>query len=56
MYSLILKNLKIESLLQLVRCMEFIVPLENFSLIWSRHHCRGRAANFDLCSALMAIE
>ena len=27
-----------------------------FSLIWRRHHCRWRAANFDLCSALMAIE
>ena len=22
------------------------VPLENFSLIWRRHHCRWRAANF----------
>ena len=32
------------------------VPLENFSLIWRRHHGRWRAANFDLCSALMAIE
>ena len=28
----------------------------NFSIIWRRHHCRWRAANFDLCSALMAIE
>ena len=36
--------------------MDFIVPLENFSLIWRRHHCRWRAASFDLCSALMAIE
>ena len=35
---------------------EFIVPLENFSLIWRRHHYRWRAANFFLCSALMAIE
>ena len=26
---------------------EFIVPLENFSLIWRGHHCRWRAANFD---------
>ena len=34
----------------------FFVPLENFSLIWRRHHCRWRAANFDLSSALMAIE
>mgnify|MGYP003690812615 CR=1 FL=1 len=24
-----------------------------FSLIWRRHHYRWRAANFDLCSALM---
>ena len=28
---------------------------ENFSLIWKRHHCRRRTANFDLCSALMGI-
>ena len=34
----------------------FIVPLENFSLIRRRNHYRWRAANFDLCSALMAIE
>ena len=34
----------------------FLVPLENFSLIWRRHHYRWRAANFDLCSALLAIE
>ena len=31
-------------------------PLENFSLIWRRHHYRWRAANFDQCSAYMAIE
>ena len=37
-------------------CLEFIVPLEIFSLIWRRHHCRWRAVNFDLRSALMAIE
>ena len=37
-------------------CVEFIVPLENFSLIWRRHHCRWRAASFDLWSALMVIE
>ena len=36
--------------------LEFIVPLENFSLIWRRHHCRWRAANFDLCSVFMVIE
>ena len=34
----------------------FFVPLENCSLIWRRHHCRWRAANFDLCSALVTIE
>ena len=27
-----------------------------FWLIWRRHHYQWRAANFDLCSALMAIE
>ena len=41
---------------QLFVCLEFIVPLENCLLLWWRHHCRWRAANFDLCSALMAIE
>ena len=36
-------------------CLEvwrFSVPLENFSLIWRRHHTWWRA----LCSALMVIE
>ena len=36
--------------------LELIVPLENFSLIWRRHHYQWRAANFDLCSALVAME
>ena len=36
--------------------IELFVPLENFSLIWRRRHCRSRAANFDLCSTLMAYE
>ena len=31
-------------------------PTREFLNIWRRHHCRWRAANFDLCSALMAIE
>ena len=31
-------------------------PLKNFSLIWGRHLCRWGAANFDLCSALMALQ
>ena len=37
-------------------CLGFIVPLENFSLVCRHHHYRWRSANFDLCSALMAIE
>ena len=37
-------------------CLWLFVPLENFSLKWRRHHCRWKAANFDLCSALMPIE
>ena len=37
-------------------CLELTVPLENFLLIWRRHHCRWRAANFDLYSALMVNE
>ena len=38
--------------------VEFFVPLENFSLIWRRHHtiCRWWAVNFDLCSDLMVTE
>ena len=39
-----------------VNLFRIFVPLENFSLIWRRHHCRWKAANFDLCSALMAFE
>ena len=31
-------------------------PFGEFLLIWRRHHYRWRAANFDLCSALMAIK
>ena len=31
-------------------------PTRDFSLTWRRLHCRWRAANFDLCSALLAIE
>ena len=37
-------------------CLGFIVPFENFSIIWRRNHYRWRAASFVLCSALMAIE
>ena len=37
-------------------CLEFFVPLENFSLILRRHHCRWRAANLILTYELMTIE
>ena len=37
-------------------CLGFFVPLENFSLIWRHQHCRWSAANFDLGTALIAIE
>jgi hypothetical protein len=30
----------------LIDYVQFYVPLKNFSLIWIRHHCRWRAANF----------
>ena len=38
-------------------CLGFIVPLENCSLTWRRHHYRWKwtVANFDLCSAHMTI-
>ena len=32
------------------------MPLENFSLIWRRHHYTWRASNLDLCSVLKPIE
>ena len=37
-------------------CLGFYVPLENCSTHLRRHHCRWRAANFDLCSELKASE
>ena len=37
-------------------CLEFFIPFENCSLIWRHHHYPWRAANFDLCSVLIAIE
>ena len=37
-------------------CLGFFVPLENFSLVWRRQHCRRRGSNFDICLALMATE
>ena len=40
---------------RLIDWILFNVPLENFSLIWRRHRT-WRASNFDLYSALRAIE
>ena len=37
-------------------CLGFFVPLKKCSLIWRRRHYRWRAANFDLCWTLIAIE
>ena len=37
-------------------CLWFFVPLNIFTLKWRLHNYWWRAANFDLCSALMAIE
>ena len=34
----------------------FFSPLKYFLLIWRHHHCGWKAANFDLCSAFIAIE
>jgi hypothetical protein len=43
---------------RLIDYLLFYVPLKNFwiSLIWRCHHCRWRAKNLDLCSALRAFE
>ena len=49
-------NLFISSFPFMFVCFGFIVPLENFLLIWGRHDCLWRAANFDLCSTLLASE
>ena len=34
----------------------FIVPLENFWLIWRRQHYRWKGAKFGVCLALIAID
>jgi hypothetical protein len=40
----------------LIYYLLFYVQLENLSLIWRRHHCRWRAINLGLCSALRAFQ
>ena len=54
-FSVLTDNLYVFCLFCLI-FVEFFVPLENFSLIWRCHLCRWRAANFNLSSALVAIE
>ena len=58
-YFLCVKHCYTSSLLYngwLLALFGFFVPLEYFLLIWIRHNYRWKAANFDLCSAPMAIE
>ena len=43
------------TIIQKFVCLKFIFPIENVSLVWRRHYYRSRAANSDLCSALMVI-
>ena len=52
----ILSQFKTRRTLYFSLCVCFFDPLEKCSLLWRHHHRRRRAANFDLCSALMAIE
>jgi hypothetical protein len=42
----------------LTRILDWLIihGFKNFSLIWRRHHCRWRAKNLGLCSALKAFE
>ena len=47
---------KFNSWFLLLVCLGFFVPLENFSLVWRRHHYRWMAANFDLYSVFMTSE
>ena len=54
--EIIIKYHKNSNIICLFVYLGFFVPLENFSLIWRRHHCYWKAENFYLCSALMAIK
>ena len=38
--TILVKNVKSEKSQRYIDCLGFIVPLENFSLIWRRHHYR----------------
>ena len=37
-------------------CLRFYVPLENVEFKWRRDHYQWSVANFELCTALIAIE
>ena len=54
LYLLMLRNVHVTC--ALIVCLGFIVPLKNFFTHIGRHHYQLKAANFDLCSALMVIE
>ena len=47
-------------ILWVLHAHEFTWPMQErivcLFVIWRRHRCRWRAANFEICSALMAIE
>ena len=43
-------------MLQFICLFVVFRPSREFFFIWSRHNCLWRSANFDLCSALVAIE
>ena len=47
---------KLQFIILFVCLVFFFVPLENFSIIWRRHHCRRRATDFGLCSTPKSIE
>ena len=49
-------QLSVRYIQHLFVCLGFIIPHENLSLIYRRHHYRWRATNFDLCSAPMVIK
>ena len=56
-FTLYYSLLSMLSIVLFVSCLiRVIVPLENFSLLWRRHHNWWRTAKFDPCPAHMTIE
>ena len=56
MFELIFTYFNDEPLFCFVCMFKHFGPTREFFTHWRRHHCRWKAAKFDLCSALMAIE